>query len=161
MVSANPIIGVDITEEKVAMAKKWGATDTFNSKTDAGFLEKIRARVGVAGADVVIDTTGNARVIETAYGLTHPDGRTILVGVPRKGDNVSIYTLPLHFKKILKGSHGGSVDPDVLIPRLIRLVHAKKMKLEGLFTHRFALKDINLALDALRSGEAARVLVQT
>ena len=161
LVSADPIIGVDITEEKVAMARKWGASHAFNSKSDPGFLEKIRAEVGSAGADVVIDTTGNARVIEMAYGLTHPDGRTILVGVPRKGDNVSIYTLPLHFKKILKGSHGGSVDPDVLIPRLIRLVHAKKMKLEGLFTHRFALKDINLALDALRSGEAARVLIQT
>ena len=161
MVSADPILGVDITEEKVAMAKKWGATDAFNSKTNPDFLDKIRERVGVAGADVVIDTTGNARVIETAYGLTHPDGRTILVGVPRNGDNVSIYTLPLHFKKILKGSHGGSVDPDVLIPRLVRLVLQGKMRLSGLFTHTFPLVSVNEAIQALRQGTAGRVLLRT
>jgi len=160
LVSADPIIGVDITEEKVAMAKKWGATQAFNSKTDPGFLEKIHALVGSGGADVVIDTTGNARVIETAYALTHPDGRTILVGVPTKGDNVSIYTLPLHFKKILKGSHGGSVEPDILIPRLIRLVQAGKMNLTGLFTHTFPLKEINAAIDSIRRSEVGRVLIR-
>jgi len=45
-------------------------------------------------------------VIELADDLTHPDGKTILVGVPKKGDNVSIYTLPIHFNKVLTGSHG-------------------------------------------------------
>lgn len=160
MVSADPIIGVDITEEKVAMAKKWGATDTFNSKTDAGFLEKIRARVGVAGADVVIDTTGNARVIEMAYGLTHQDGRTILVGVPRKGDNVSIYTLPLHFKKVLKGSHGGNIYPDKLIPQLIALIRNRKMNIENQYSHEFSLTEINKALYSLKSSQTNRVLLK-
>jgi len=159
MVSAYPIIGVDITEEKVVMARKWGASHAFNSKSDPGFLEKIRAEVGPNGADVVIDTTGNARVIETAYGLTHPDGRTVLVGVPRKGDNVSIYTLPLHFKKILKGSHGGGSIPDIEIPRLIRLIKNKKMNLDGIFTNNFKLEYINKAVQSVRSGKAARVLV--
>ena len=99
------------------------------------------------------------RVIETAYELTHPDGRTILVGVPRKGDNVNIYTLPLHFKKILKGSHGGSSVPDVEIPRLVRLVEQGKMKLDGLYTHEFPLEKINDAIACFRSGEAGRVLI--
>jgi S-(hydroxymethyl)glutathione dehydrogenase/alcohol dehydrogenase len=159
MVSANPILGVDITDEKVAMAKQWGASEAFNSKADPGFLEKIKALVGSAGADVVIDTTGNARVIETAYGLTHPDGRTILVGVTRKGDNISIYTLPLHFKKVLKGSHGGSSVPDIEIPRFIRLMEQGKIKLDGLFTHKFPLSQVNEAIQALRKGEAGRVLL--
>ena len=160
MVSAHMIIGVDIVDAKVEMAKKWGATHAFNSKKETDYLEKIKLLVGSQGADVVIDTTGSARVIETAYGLTNPDGRTILVGVPRKGDNVSIYTLPLHFKKVLKGSHGGSVDPDVLIPRLIRLIYAKKMKMEGLFTDRFKLAEINMAIEEMRSGKSARVLIE-
>ena len=160
MVSANPIVGVDLFDKKLAMAREWGLTHAFNSKTEGdGLAAKIRGVVGAGGADVVVDTTGNARVIELAYDLTHADGRTILVGVPRKGDNVSIYTLPLHFKKILKGSHGGSVAPDVEIPRLVGLVNAGKMRLDGMFTHTFPLERINDALAALRSGEAARVLL--
>lgn len=161
MVSANPIVGVDLLDSKLTMAREWGLTHAFNSRTEGDALAaKIREIVGAGGADVVVDTTGNARVIEEAYNLTHADGRTILVGVPRKGDNASIYTLPLHFKKILKGSHGGSVSPDIEIPRLIKLVAQNKMRLEGLVTHTFPLHQINEAIAALRSGEAGRVLIQ-
>ena len=160
MVSANPIVGVDLLDSKLTMAREWGLTHAFNSRTEGDALAaKIREIVGAGGADVVVDTTGNARVIEEAYNLTHADGRTILVGVPRKGDNASIYTLPLHFKKILKGSHGGSVSPDIEIPRLIKLFAQNKMRLEGLVTHTFPLHQINEAIAALRSGEAARVML--
>lgn len=159
MVSANPIIGVDIVDSKIAMAAQWGVTHAFNSATTPDVKERILEIVGPQGADVVVDTTGNPRVIELAYDLTHADGRTILVGVPRKGDNVNIYTLPLHFKKVLKGSHGGSSVPDVEIPRLIRLVKMGRLKLDGLFTHEFGLDQINEAITSLRSGDAGRVLL--
>jgi S-(hydroxymethyl)glutathione dehydrogenase/alcohol dehydrogenase len=159
MVSAHPIIGIDIRDNKLDMAKRFGATHCFNSATTGDLAGEIRKIVGNAGADVVIDTTGNARVIEQAYDLTHPDGKTILVGVPRKGDNINIYSLPLHFKKVLTGSHGGGVDPHIDIPRYIRLVDTGKMKLDGIITHEFSLDDINKALDLVRSGEAGRVLI--
>lgn len=160
MVSAYPIVGIDIVSSKLEMARQWGVTHSFNSKENADFVEEIRSIVGTAGADVVVDTTGNARVIELAYELTHADGRTVLVGVPRKGDKASLYTLPLHFKKILKGSHGGSAVPDVEIPRLIRLIKNGRMKLEGLYTHECPLEKINEALDCFRRGEAGRVLIR-
>jgi S-(hydroxymethyl)glutathione dehydrogenase/alcohol dehydrogenase len=160
MVSAHPIVGVDLFDLKLAKAREWGLTHGFNSRVEGDALaEKIRDVVGKGGADVVVDTTGNARVIELAYDLTHAEGRTILVGVPRKGDNASIYTLPLHFKKVLKGSHGGSVSPDVEIPRLIGLVRAGKMRLDGMVTHTFPLARVNEGIEALRSGAAARVLL--
>jgi len=159
MVSAYPVIGVDIRDNKLDMAKKFGATYCFNSKTTTDLPGEIRKIVGNAGADVIVDTTGNARVIEQAYDLTHPDGKTILVGVPKKGDNINIYSLPLHFKKVLTGSHGGGVDPHIDIPRYIRLVDTGKLKLDGLVTHEFSLDDINKALDLVRSGDAGRVLI--
>lgn len=159
MVSAYPVIAVDVVDAKVEMALKWGATHAFNSRTTPDYLDRIRALVGAQGADVVVDTTGNARVIEAAYDLTHPDGKTILVGVPKKNDKVSIYTLPLHFKKVLKGSHGGSCCPDHEIPRLVRLINQGRMTLQGLVTHEFPLDKINDALAVFRSGEAGRILI--
>ncbi len=159
MVSAHPIIGVDIVDKKLSMSKLFGATHHFNATKTENVSNEIRKIVGQAGADVVIDTTGKARVIEEAYELTHPDGKTILVGVPFKGDKVSIYTLPLHFKKVLTGSHGGSVEPHIEIPRLINLWRAGKLKLDNLITHEFTLDRINEAIDLVRSGEAGRVLV--
>lgn len=158
MVSAHPIIAVDIVTKKLAMAKKFGATHTLSAS--ATTPAQIRKIVGSSGADIVIDTTGNGRVIEASYELTHPDGKTILVGVPRKDDKVSIYTLPIHFKKVLKGSHGGSSEPHVDIPRLIKLYNAGKLQLKGLITHEFPLGSINEALSLVRTGYAGRVLLR-
>jgi S-(hydroxymethyl)glutathione dehydrogenase/alcohol dehydrogenase len=98
-------------------------------------------------------------MIEKAYELTHPDGKTILVGVPKKGDNVNIYSLPLHFNKVLTGSHGGNAKPDLEIPRYISLMNADKMTLNGLITHEFSLDEINEALDLFRSGKAGRIVI--
>ena len=159
MVSAHPVIAVDIVDAKLEKARQFGATHVFNSRTIADLEAEIRKLVGSKGADVVIETTGNPRVIEQAYGLTQPAGKTILVGVPKKGDNVSIYTLPLHFKKVLKGSHGGSTLPHVDIPNYLHLVKAGKMKLDGLITHEFSLDDINEAVQLAKSGEAGRVIL--
>jgi len=159
MVSAYPIVALDVVESKLEWAKRFGATHAFNAN-EPGVADRIREVVGPAGADVVVDTTGRARVIELAYDLTHADGKTILVGVPRKGDNISIYSLPLHFRKVLTGSHGGSAEPHVDIPRLVRLMTAGKMTLDGLVTHEFPLEDVNDAIATVRRGEAGRVLLK-
>lgn len=159
MVSAHPVVGVDLHDAKLEMAARFGLTHGLNSADVTDIKSAILEIVGPNGADVVIDTTGNARVIEAAYELTHPDGKTILVGVPKKGDHISIYSLPLHFKKVLTGSHGGSSVPDIEIPRLIRLIRAGKMTLDGIVTHEFGLDEINGAIELVRSGKAGRVLV--
>ena len=159
MVSAYPLIGVDLLAHKLEMGKKFGLTHTVIGGKE-NINDAIRNIVGPQGADVVIETTGNSRIIEQAYELTHPDGKTILVGVPNKGDNISIYSLPLHFNKVLAGSHGGDAVPDLEIPRYIRLMETGNMTLDGLITHEFELDEINDALDLFRSGEAGRIIVK-
>lgn len=159
MVSAHPVIGIDLYDSKVEMAKRFGATHYFNSNNTADLEAEIRKIVGQDGADVAIDTTGNARVIELAYELTHRDGKTILVGVPRKGDNISIYSLPLHFDKVLTGSHGGNAEPHIEIPRYIRLWKAGKLRLDGLITHEFSLDEINEAIKMIRGGKVSRCVI--
>ena len=158
MVSAHPIVGVDLLEHKLEMGKKFGLTHAVVGGKEP-VNDIIRNIVGAQGADVVIDTTGNSRVIEQAYELTHPDGKTILVGVPRKGDNVNIYSLPLHFNKVLTGSHGGDAEPDKDIPRIIRLMKAGKLSFDGIVTHELPLEQINAGIQLVRSGETGRVII--
>jgi len=158
LVSAYPIVGIDLLDYKLTLAKQFGLTHGLNAKSEE-LIASIKKIVGDRGADVVIDTTGNPRVIEQAYALTQPAGKTILVGVPKAGENISIYSLPLHFDKILKGSHGGGAVPDEDIPRYLKLLNTEKMKLDGLITHEFSLDQINEAIDVVRSGHSGRVLL--
>ena len=156
MVSAYPIIGVDLHEHKINLGKIFGLTHGIiaNSKNLKNEIYNI---VNQKVVDIVFETTGNSKVIEQAYELTNPEGKTILVGVP--SDKISIYSLPLHFNKVLTGSHGGDSVPDNDIPRYIRLIKHKKMTLENLITHEFKLSEINKALDLFRSGKAGRIVI--
>jgi S-(hydroxymethyl)glutathione dehydrogenase / alcohol dehydrogenase len=158
LAGANPIVAVDLVDAKLDMAKSRGATHVLNANAVSDMDAEIRKIVGAKGPDKVIETTGAKSVIELAYNLTHADGTCVLVGVP--SEKVSIYTLPIHFNKVLTGSHGGDAVPHVDIPRLIRLIEAGRLSFEGLITHEFPLDDINAALDVVRSGSAGRVLLR-
>ncbi len=154
LTSAYPIIAVDLFDNKLQLAMKFGATHTVNTtKTDP--RKEIEQILGGPHADVVIDNTGNTRVIELAYSLTHPRGRTILVGVPPAANKVCIHSLPLHFGKVITGSHGGESDPSIDIPRYIRLFRAGKLPLEELITASFSLAEINTAIEKMRKGAIA------
>jgi S-(hydroxymethyl)glutathione dehydrogenase/alcohol dehydrogenase len=157
MVGANPVIAIDRLDNKLAMARRFGATHAINSETSQDVAGAIRDLAGADGVDKVIETTGVKRLIELGYELTAKKGRCILVGVPR--EKVEIYTLPLHFDKVLKGSEGGQCQPSRDIPRLVRLAEAGKIKYDGIVTDEFSLEQINDALDLMRSGKSGRILL--
>jgi S-(hydroxymethyl)glutathione dehydrogenase/alcohol dehydrogenase len=158
MAGADPIIAIDIQDSKLEQAQRFGATDLINSKT-ADVADAIRKAVGPQGVDVFVESTGNTKLIEQAYRLTQPQGRTILVGVPRHDQDIQIHSLPLHFGKVLTGCEGGATDPTVDIPRYLRLYRKGKLELDSLITHRFPLRDINEALARVRAGEVGRAML--
>jgi S-(hydroxymethyl)glutathione dehydrogenase/alcohol dehydrogenase len=158
LAGAYPIVAIDLVDSKLEMARERGATHCLNPSTAGDMDAAIRKIVGEKGPDKVIETTGAKQVIELAYNLTHADGTCVLVGVP--SEKVTIYTLPIHFNKVLTGSHGGDAVPQVDIPRLIRLNQAGRLSFDGIITHEFPLEEINTALDVVRSGAAGRVVLK-
>jgi S-(hydroxymethyl)glutathione dehydrogenase / alcohol dehydrogenase len=150
MVSAYPIIAVDLYDNRLSLANQMGATHTINSRIQDAKAEI--TRIAPKGVDVFIDNTGLPAVIESGYAVTKPQGRVILVGVPRKGNDISIYSLPLHFGKVLSGSHGGDAAPSEDIPRYMEVFRAGRVNLKPLITHRFGLGEINEAIGGMRSG---------
>jgi S-(hydroxymethyl)glutathione dehydrogenase/alcohol dehydrogenase len=158
LAGADSIIAIDLYDHKLDLARKFGATHAINSnQTD--WSQQLSSIVGTAGVDVFVENTGQARLIELAYKLTAPQGRTILVGVPRHDQDISIHSLPLHFGKVLTGCEGGHTYPTADIPRYLRLYQKGKLRLDGQITHRFPLDKVNTALDTVRKGEAGRCLI--
>lgn len=157
--SAYPIVAVDIFDNRLALAKKLGATHTINSnKSD------IKSALGEITKDVkfdiFIDNTGLSKIIEKGYKLLNQEGRLILVGVPKLGDNINIFTLPLHFGKVINGSFGGESSPEKDIPRLIKLFERNIANYRDIITSRFHLNRINEAINLIKNGETAgRVMI--
>lgn len=160
MASAYPLIAVDLHDSRLELAKQMGATHLINSgKTDA--RNAILDIVGANGVDVFIDNTGQPAIIEMGYQIAKPQGRVTLVGVPRKGNNINVYSLPLHFGKRISGSQGGEAIPQEDIPRYHTLYVSGRMKLRELITARFEIDEINSAIQGMRLGTiAGRCLIR-
>jgi len=159
LMSASPIIAVDLHDSRLELARRLGATHTINSaKGDAA--ELIKQALADQPLDVFIDNTGVPAVIEMGYQLSQREGRVILVGVPRLGQNLNVYSLPLHFGKVLSGSQGGECQPDRDIPRYLRLLERGSLQLDRFVSARFPLEEINAAISAMRDGATAgRVMI--
>ena len=157
--SAWPIIAVDLYDSRLELAKKFGATHIINSeKTNA--KEEIQKIMGSNKLDIFIDNTGLPKIIELGYQILDPIGRLILVGVPRKNKNINIFTLPLHFGKVIMGSHGGESKPEIDIPRYLNLFNNGLWTIDGLISRRYNLEDINLAIADMKNGNSAgRILI--
>lgn len=151
LVSAYPIIAIDVFDNRLALAQEMGATHLINSRDKS--VEEISELIqSITKLDVFIDNTGNPQIIELGYNILKPQGKMVLVGVPKKGNNINIFSLPMHFGKSIIGSHGGETVPQIDIPRINKLYLEKRIKLKNLISKTYNLNEINTAISDIRNG---------
>lgn len=90
---ASRLVVVDLSKEKLEMAKAWGATDTFTSAE----LDKVRD-MQPRGFDIVIDATGIPAVIEQAITFTGPVGKYLQFGVTPSDAMIKVNPFDLYHK---------------------------------------------------------------
>lgn len=160
LAGANPIIGVDLHDHKLAKAAEYGLTHQINASRE-NVADRVREILGGL-ADVTIDGTGNPKVIETAYDLAKlRGGRCVLFGVMPSDQRVSIHTLPLHFGRVLTGSEGGQSRPETDIPEILQRLASEKLNLSGFVSHRSSLGELSGIIEAMRRGEVIHAIVRT
>jgi 2-desacetyl-2-hydroxyethyl bacteriochlorophyllide A dehydrogenase len=153
LLSAYPIVAVDINETKRDLCKNAGATYFVNSKD----------QVIEGQFDVIIDTTGSPNVISNAIKNLSGIGRMILIGQPKPGEDVIIPLAASLFEgsgKTIKATQGGKTNPVEDIPKYIKLHKSGLIDINKIITHRFNLDQINEAFDILRTGMAGRIIIQ-
>jgi S-(hydroxymethyl)glutathione dehydrogenase/alcohol dehydrogenase len=159
LAGANPIVGIDLHDHKLAKAADYGLTHRINASRENA-AERVKEILGGL-ADVTIDGTGNPRVIETAYDLAKlRGGRCVLFGVMPSDQRVSIHTLPLHFGRVLTGSEGGQSKPDLDIPAIIDLLRSQGLNLAGFVSHRGSLESLPELVDGMRRGEVIHAIIR-
>ena len=155
---ASQLVAVDLSEEKLAVARSLGATLTVNARApDAA--EQIREATK-GGLDVVAEMAGSVRAMELAWAITRRGGLTVTAGLPPPGAALPVPLVTLVAEeRTLKGSYIGTCVPSRDLPRFIALYRRGVLPVDKLLTGRLPLEQINEGFDLLHEAKAIRQVI--
>ena len=149
MAGASRIVAVDVDDDKLALARRLGATDTVDARGDA-VRTTVTALVD-GGVDHAFDAIGRPEALGDAFAVTAPGGTAVAVGLYATDAQVTLPAFPLVGERRLVGTYLGGVDPHVDIPRLAADHLGGRLRLSDLVVER-PFDEVNDALDELRAG---------
>lgn len=168
-IGAKIIMGVDLDDQKLEMAIKFGATHVINASREdpVKAIHKLTVQEGkrdpfnypVSGVDYAFDCIGIKltmeqilRVCRTGQFGVREGGKAILVGVPQTKFELNAMDILIHEKQFT-ASLGGSCVPDRDFSMFVDWAHKGDLDLESMITARYALDQINDAVDDLKNGK--------
>lgn len=155
---AEIVVAVDLLENKLELAKEFGATHTVNASNDDPVARVKEITRG--GANYSFEVIGIPEVALQALGSLAPGGQCYVLGVM---PNQAVLSIPwwelMSGRQSLQFSGFGAARPRADIPRIVNLYMAGKLKLDELVSRTFPLEEINTAFDLLEKGEVARSVI--
>ncbi|MBL1433509.1 MAG: S-(hydroxymethyl)glutathione dehydrogenase/class III alcohol dehydrogenase [Gammaproteobacteria bacterium] len=159
MVGANKIIGIDINENRIELAKKFGMTDFINPQKTDTLIEAILDLTN-GGADYSFECIGNVETMRQALECCHKGwGESIIIGVAGAGQEISTRPFQLVTGRVWRGSAFGGARGRTDVPKIVDWYMDGKINIDDLITHTMPLEDINKAFDLMHSGESIRSVV--
>jgi Zn-dependent alcohol dehydrogenase len=141
---ASEIHAIDRDEGKLALARRFGATET-------GEAERL---------DYVFDVVGRPETMALALRMLGHAGTLIYIGLPQPGSE-AVLPLDLLFDRRARVvvSHGGDHVPADDFPVLAKLALEGKLDLAGMVTKKIALEDVKQAFADMEAGDVIRSVV--
>jgi S-(hydroxymethyl)glutathione dehydrogenase/alcohol dehydrogenase len=158
LAGAAQIVAVDVSQEKLELARAFGATDVVQAGPAVDVVAAVKD-VTAGGPDYAFEAIGSEATIQQAWQAAGPRGTVVVVGIMPKGSTLTIDPWQFFSEKTLKGSFLGSATVRTDIPRLVDLYAAGDLQLEPLVSRRIPLTGLPEAFDRLRAGEGLRQLV--
>jgi S-(hydroxymethyl)glutathione dehydrogenase/alcohol dehydrogenase len=160
MAGANKILGVDINEEKVTLAKKFGMTDFINPKKIENVVEAI-VDITNGGADYSFECIGNVDTMRQALECCHKGwGESVIIGVAGAGQEISTRPFQLVTGRVWRGSAFGGARGRTDVPTIVDWYMDGKINIDDMITHTMPLENINEAFHLMHEGKSIRSVIQ-
>lgn len=158
LAGASPIVVVDRDASRLARAAERGADHVVDTSVDERVVRTIRTMTD-GGADHAFEVVGLPETMLLAWKAIRPGATAVVVGVAEKGAELSLPGIDFLADKGIRGTYYGSGDPAEDLPALAELAVAGALDLAGVVSHVTTLEDAPEALDRLRRGEGARTIL--
>jgi S-(hydroxymethyl)glutathione dehydrogenase/alcohol dehydrogenase len=151
-VGANPILGVDLSDRKLDLAQRFGATCVVNAGSEDA-LGRVHAQTHGRGADYVFEAAGTEAGMRLSLEAARPGADVVLLGKVDPDQQVAFrWGSLMGEKRIVRSSYGGA-RPREDFPWLARSYLDGRLMLDELINRRIALTDINSSLAEMAKGD--------
>jgi S-(hydroxymethyl)glutathione dehydrogenase / alcohol dehydrogenase len=158
LAGAGRIIAIDLAEERLAMARHHGATDTRLAGDDV--VDWIRSETEGFGADYTFEATGNVAVMRQAVESAREAwGLATMIGVAGKGETLDIVPRFLITGRRVTGSSFGGVKGRTQVPQLVDRWLAGEIDVDSMLSHRLSLDEVNRGFELMEAQDGIRSLV--
>ncbi len=159
LAGALPLVAMDVSDDKLAQARAFGATDAIAATREDAAAQAL-ALTGGRGFDVVMVAVGNASVMEQALPLLARNGALVAVGMPPYDERLALNVTELsHFGQRILGCKMGDARLHVDVPKLLRLYRSGRLGLDALIASRRPLAEINEAIARSRRSQDLRHVI--
>jgi len=156
---AERIICVDLSPERLELARGQGATDLLEG--GEGAVERILEMTGGFGADYTFEATGSVAVMRQALEAARMGwGLCTVAGVAGKGETLDVVPRLLITGRRLAGSSFGGVKGRDGVPALIDRYLAGEIDVAPFLSHRIALDEVNRGFELMEAQDGIRSVIE-
>ena len=156
---ADRIVCVDLSQERLQMARHQGATDVLIGGADA--VEAILEMTGGFGADHTIEATGLVGVMRQAVECARMGwGLATMCGVAGKGETIAIIPRLLITGRRVAGSSFGGVKGRDQVPQFVQRYLDGDIDVDAFLSHRLTLDEVNKGFDLMHHQDGIRSVIE-
>ena len=156
---ADRIVCVDLSQERLQMARHQGATDVMIGGADT--VEAILEMTGGFGADHTIEATGLVGVMRQAVESARMGwGLATMCGVAGKGETLAIIPRLLITGRRVAGSSFGGVKGRDQVPQLVQRYLDGDIDVDAFLSHRLTLDEVNKGFDLMHAQDGIRSVIE-
>jgi aryl-alcohol dehydrogenase len=158
LAGCDPIVAVDLFDNRLALARELGATHVFNARA-ADTVAEIRRIAGGGGVHFSLEAAGAPAALRAAVDALAPRGTCCLVGSAGGGIEVALEMRHLQQGRVVRGCIQGESVIQEFLPRLVELWRAGKLPVDRLVRH-YEFAAINDAVADMLSGATIKPVLR-
>src|SRR5687767_6526533 len=152
------IVCVDLSEERLQLARGQGATDVIGG--GPGAVEQILELTGGFGADYAFEATGNVSVMRQAVEAARMGwGLCTIAGVAGKGETLDVVPRLLITGRRVCGSSFGGVKGRTQVPQLVERYMAGDIDVDAFLSHSLSLEEVNRGFELMEAQDGIRSVI--
>jgi S-(hydroxymethyl)glutathione dehydrogenase / alcohol dehydrogenase len=156
---AGRIIAVDLSEQRLELARHHGATDTWVAGPDV--VERVLEETGGFGADFTFAATGNEGVMRQAVEAARMGwGTACMAGVAGRGETLDIVPRYLITGRRVLGASFGGVKGREQVPQLVDRYLAGDIDVDSFISHRLTLDRVNEGFALMDRQDGIRSVIE-